>query len=132
VLYTIPIYVLIFLAGEWGFFQQLRSGAVGFVSTDVFPIEAAGVVIFALAAEFSSGMAAAGALQNTGSLDVKQTVLALILGTIIATPLRAVRHQLPTYAGLFSLGLGSQLLFMSQGLRILSLAAVVLPYAIWG
>jgi hypothetical protein len=132
VLYTIPIYVLIFLAGEWGIFQQLRTGAVGFVSSDVFPIEAAGVVIFALAAEFTSGMAAAGALQNAGSLDVKQTVLALILGTIIATPLRAVRHQLPTYAGLFSLGLGSQLLFMSQGLRILSLAVVVLPYAVWG
>jgi hypothetical protein len=46
--------------------------------------------------------------------------------------LRAVRHQLPTYAGLFDLSLGSQLLFMSQTLRILSLILVTTPYALWG
>lgn len=132
VLYTIPIYALIFLAGEWGMFQWLKGRAVGWISQDVFPIEVAGVVIFALAAEFSSGMAAAGALQQAGSLDPKQAVMALILGTIIATPLRAVRHQLPTYAGLFNLGLGTELLFMSQGMRILSLILVTAPYALWG
>lgn len=131
VLYTIPIYVLIFLAGEWGLFQWLKGRAVGWVSHDLFPVEVAGVVIFALAAEFSSGMAAAGALQDAGSLDVKQTVVALIVGTIISTPLRAVRHQLPTYAGLFNLGLGSELLFISQTMRILSLALVTVAYAVW-
>jgi hypothetical protein len=132
VLYTIPIYVLIFLAGEWGLFQWLKGRAVGWVSHDLFPVEVAGVVIFALAAEFSSGMAAAGALQDAGSLDAKQTVVALIVGTIISTPLRAVRHQLPTYAGLFNLGLGSELLFISQTMRILSLILVTAVYAVWG
>ncbi|MBI5249880.1 MAG: nucleoside recognition domain-containing protein [Desulfomonile tiedjei] len=132
VLYTIPIYVLVFLAGEWGLFQWLKGRAVGWVSYDLFPIEVAGLVIVALAAEFSSGMAAAGALQDAGSLDVKQTVVALIVGTIISTPLRAVRHQLPAYAGLFNLRLGSELLFMSQATRIISLILVTAPYALWG
>jgi hypothetical protein len=132
VLYTFPIYVLVFLTNEWELFAWLRSGTAGWISDRVFPVEAAGVVIFTLVAEFNSGMAAAGALVHAGALTVKQTVLALVLGTIVATPLRAVRHQLPAYAGLFDLGLGTELLLMSQGLRIISLIAVTAPYAVWG
>ncbi len=132
VLYTVPIYVLIFLAGEWGLFHWLKGRSVSWVSSDLFPVEVAGVIIVALAAEFSSGMAAAGALQAAGSLEPKQVVVALIVGTIISTPLRAVRHQLPAYAGLFNLGLGSELLFMSQTMRILSLMLVTAVYALWG
>lgn len=132
VLYTIPIYIVIFLLNEWGFFQWLRQGSAGWLSKEFFPVEAAGVIIFALAAEFSSGMAAAGALLEAGSLTAKQTALALILGTIIAAPIRTIRHQLPTQVGLFSLAMGTELLLLSQGLRILSLLAVAIPYAIWG
>ncbi|MBI4963277.1 MAG: nucleoside recognition domain-containing protein [Desulfomonile tiedjei] len=131
VLYTIPIYVLVFLVNEWGLFQWLRQGSAGWISKEFFPVEAAGVIIFALAAEFSSGMAAAGALLEAGSLTAKQTALALILGTIIAAPIRAVRHQLPTQVGLFRLAMGTQLLLLSQGLRIFSLLAVAIPYAVW-
>lgn len=132
VMYTAPIYIIIFLMNEWGFFVWLRKGTASWVSGEIFPVEAAGVVIFALAAEFSSGMAAAGALVDAGALTVKQTVIALVLGTIVATPIRAIRHQLPTHAGIFELGLGSQLLVMSQGFRIVSLVLVTLPYLIWG
>jgi hypothetical protein len=132
VLYTIPIYILVFLVNEWGFFQWLRQGSAGWISSGFFPVEAAGVVIFTLAAEFSSGMAAAGALLEAGTLTVKQTALALILGSIIAAPIRAVRHQLPTQVGLFNLAMGTKLLLLSQSLRILSLIAVAIPYAIWG
>ncbi len=123
--------MLVFLAVDWGFFLWLRKSFVGLVSDHFFPIEAAGIIIFALAAEFSSGMAAAGALLDAGTLTIKQTTLALILGTIIATPLRAIRHQLPTYAGLFNLSLAGQLLFLSQAFRIISLLLVTVPFAIW-
>jgi hypothetical protein len=92
---------------------------------------AASVVIFSLAAEFTSGMAAAGAFLQTGALTVHQTVLALILGNIVATPIRALRHQLPTHVGIFSPGLGTRFLLMSQGLRLLSLVVVAVPYAMW-
>jgi hypothetical protein len=132
VMYTAPIYVLIFLLNEWGLFVWLRKGTAGWISGELFPVEAAGVVVFALAAEFSSGMAAAGALVNAGALTVKQTVIAIMLGTIVATPIRAVRHQLPTHAGIFSLGLGTQLLMMSQAFRIVTLVLVTIPYVLWG
>ncbi|MFH1114857.1 MAG: hypothetical protein V1792_13160, partial [Pseudomonadota bacterium] len=102
VLYTAPIYILVFLLNEWGLFVWLRKGTSGLIANGVFPVEAGGVVVFALAAEFSSGMAAAGALVEAGALTVKQTVIALVLGSIVASPIRAVRHQLPTHAGIFN------------------------------
>ncbi len=131
VLYTAPIYVLVFLLNEWGLFVWLRKGTSSWISGEVFPVEAAGVVIFALAAEFSSGMAAAGALVEAGALTVEQTVLALVLGSITASPIRAVRHQLPTHAGIFSLALGSKLLLFSQVFRVISLILVTAAYVVW-
>jgi hypothetical protein len=132
VLYTIPIYVLIFLLNEWGAFTWLRDALASKLAIGLFPIEAAGLVIFAFAAEFGSGMAAAGAMLDGGALTVKQAGLALLVGTILSTPIRAIRHQLPTHAGIFNLGLGSELLVLSQGLRVLTLALVALPYVVWG
>ena len=129
--YTLPIYCLIFLANDWGLFTWLREATASHLALSFLPMEAASVVIFSLAAEFTSGMAAAGAFLQTGALTVHQTVLALVLGNIVATPIRALRHQLPSHVGIFSPGLGTQLLLMSQGLRLLSLVLVTVPYAMW-
>ena len=131
VLYTLPIYVFIFLLSEKGFFLWLREGAARWVALSFLPVEAASVVIFSVAAEFTSGMAAAGALLDAGALTVPQTVIALMLGSMVATPIRALRHQLPSHAGIFSPGLGGELLVLSQTLRILSLLLVLIPYGIW-
>ena len=89
------------------------------------------MVIFSVAAEFSSARAAAGALLSAGALTVPQTVAALMLGSIVATPVRAVRHQLPTHVGIFAPKLGTQLLLASQGFRILSLIVVTVAYIWW-
>ncbi len=129
--YTLPIYLLIFELSEAGFFQWLRQETASLVKVTFLPVEAASVVIFAVAAEFSSGAAAAGALLAAGSLTIPQTVTALILGAIVATPIRALRHQLPTHMGIFSPKLGGQLLLASQSLRVLSLAVVVSLYLWW-
>jgi hypothetical protein len=124
--------VLIFLLNEWGVFMWLRKGAAGLLTVDFFPVEAASVIVFAVAAEFSSGFAAAGALLDAGTLSVKQASIALIVGTIASSPIRAVRHQLPTHTGIFSLKLGGELLLLSQSLRVVSLILVSIPYIIWG
>ncbi len=131
VLYTLPIYFLIFLVNDWGLFKWLRDAAASHVSLSFLPMEAASVVIFSVAAEFTSGMAAAGAFLQAGALTVHQTVLALVLGNIVATPIRALRHQLPSHVGIFSPGLGARLLVMSQALRLGSLILVAVPYALW-
>jgi hypothetical protein len=131
VLFTLPIYILIFVLNDWGLFKWLREGAAAHVSVSFLPMEAASVVIFSVAAEFTSGIAAAGAFLQTGTLTVPQTVLALILGNIVATPVRALRHQLPTNIGIFSPKLGTELLLLSQVMRLLSLVLVAIPYAVW-
>ncbi len=132
VLFTLPIYFFIFLLNDWGLFKWLRDIAAAHVSLNFLPMEAASVVIFSVATEFTSGIAAAGAFLQAGALTVPQTVMALVLGNIVATPIRALRHQLAANVGIFSPKLGTQLLLLSQGLRLLSLVAVAIPYAIWG
>jgi hypothetical protein len=132
VLYTLPIFILIFVVNDAGFFKWLRQATAAHVSLGILPMEAASVVIFSVATEFTSGMAAAGAFMQAGTLTVQQTVIALILGNIVATPIRAVRHQLPSHMGIFSPKLGTQYLLLSQGLRLVSLLAVAVPYVIWG
>jgi hypothetical protein len=81
-------------------------------------------VILSFAAEFTSGFAAAGALMHAGVLTVKQTVLALLLGNILAFPIRALRHQLPRYLGIFSPKIGLPLLLSGQLFRVISIILV--------
>jgi hypothetical protein len=122
---------LIFLATDWGLFRWLREAAAAHVSVHFLPVEAASVVIFSVAAEFTSGMAAAGAFLQSGALTISQTVMALVLGNIVATPIRALRHQLPSHVGIFSPKLGTELLLLSQVVRLTSLVVVAAAYALW-
>ena len=107
-----------------GFFSLARSWLAGYVVTIFVPVEALSFVVLSFAAEFTSGFAAAGALLDAGILTTKQTVIALLAGNIIAFPIRALRHQLPRYIGIFSPKMGTQLLLMGQGFRVLSLMIV--------
>ena len=100
---------------------MMRSWLAGYFVTTFMPVEALSVVILSFAAEFTSGFAAAGALLDAGVITTKQTVLALLIGNIIAFPIRALRHQLPRYIGIFSPKMGTQLLLMGQGFRVVSL-----------
>jgi hypothetical protein len=59
---------------------------------------------------------------------VKETVIALIAGNIFAFPIRALRHQLPRYMGIFSPKMGMQLLLSGQVFRIISLVLVTTLY----
>lgn len=129
-LYTAPIYVIVFLLNEYGLFKWMRHGLASSLLGDFIPVEAASMIVFSLTAEFGAGMAAAGALISTGALTEKQAAIALVIGTIVATPVRTIRHQLPTHLGLFNIALGTRLLVLSQGLRVISLIFVTFIYAI--
>lgn len=126
--YVVPIYILVFLINTMGGFDAARVWLARFVVTSVLPVESLSVIILSFAAEFTSGFAAAGALLDAGVLTIKQTVIALLAGNIVAFPIRALRHQLPRYMGIFSPVLGLQLLMLGQSLRVLSLVVVGLVY----
>jgi hypothetical protein len=126
--YVVPIYILVYILNVMGMFQLLRETLSDFVVTTFMPMESLSVIILSFAAEFTSGFAAAGALLEAGVLTIKQTVLALLIGNILAFPVRAIRHQLPRYIGIFSPKMGTQLLLLGQGFRITSLVIVGLLY----
>ncbi len=126
--YLVPIYVSIALLTAMGAFDALRDIMADRLTVEFVPVEALSVVILSFVAEFTSGFAAAGALLDQGVITVKETVLALIAGNILAFPVRALRHQLPRYMGVFSPKMGLQLLLMGQFFRIVSLIAVALVY----
>jgi hypothetical protein len=111
-----------------GGFDAARGWLARFVVTSLLPVESLSVVILSFAAEFTSGFAAAGALMEAGVLTVKQTVIALLAGNVVAFPIRALRHQLPRYMGIFSPAMGLQLLLLGQTLRVISLVAVGVGY----
>jgi hypothetical protein len=126
--YVVPIYTLVFILNAMGMFKLLREALAGYVVTSFMPMESLSVIILSFAAEFTSGFAAAGALLAAGVLTVKQTVLALLIGNILAFPVRALRHQLPRYIGIFSPKMGSQILLLGQGFRLISIILVGIIY----
>ncbi len=127
-IWVLPIYTLVFILNINGVFDALNHALSAHVTLQVMPVESLSVVILSFAAEFTSGFAAAGALLDAGVLTVKQTVLALLLGNVLAFPIRALRHQLPRYMGIFAPKMGLQLLLSGQLFRIFSLLGVGLIY----
>lgn len=126
--YVVPIYVGISLLTAMGAFDYLRDAMADRLAVEFVPVEALSVVILSFVAEFTSGFAAAGALLDQGVITVKETVLALIAGNILAFPVRALRHQIPRYMGIFSPKTGLQLLLLGQFFRVVSLIIVAVIY----
>lgn len=130
---TAPIYVLFFLLNRWGAFSAVEHFVADNLSwLSWLPPQAVGVIVFQMVAEFSAGAAAAGALLSAGSLGQKEVVLALLIGNILSSPMRALRHQFPYYAGIFKPVLAGKLIFWNQGLRVISLAFVGVLYYLLG
>lgn len=132
-LITAPIYAAMVLLNTYGAFaaaENFIAGHVGFLGW--FSPKAASIVVFGMAAEFTAGLAAAGALLHGGELPAKQVVLALLAGNLLSTPVRAFRHQFPYYAGIFKPVLAAKLIAHNQTFRALSLIAVGAAYAALG
>ncbi len=126
--WVLPIYTLVFVLNSNGFFNYLNTKLSAFITVSFMPVESLSVVILSFAAEFTSGFAAAGALMDAGVLSTKQTVIALLLGNILAFPIRALRHQLPRYMGIFSPKMGLQLLLSGQAFRVISIIFIGILY----
>ncbi len=118
---VLPVYVIMVVASDMGLFLWLREVVAQGIANQFIPVEAMSVIIFSLAVESTSGYAAAGALMEAGSLSPVQAIIALLLGNMIATPIRALRHQIPYYVGMFPPRLGVSLIVISQVYRLVSL-----------
>jgi hypothetical protein len=130
---TVPIYILIYIANRTGLFMALENYLAHneFLLRWLHP-KAVGIIAFQMAAEFTAGLAVAGALLEAASLPVKQIVLALMVGNILSAPMRAFRHQFPYYAGIFTPRIALRLIVVNQSVRVGSLMLVAVLYALFG
>lgn len=127
--FTVPIYIFVFFLQQFGIFDLVQKWmASNLTVLSWLPPQAVGIVALQLAAEFSAGLAAAGAMLDSGALMVRDVVLALIIGNILSSPMRALRHQFPYYAGIYTPRLAVGLIFYNQGLRAASLVIMALIY----
>lgn len=129
ILYTAPIYTLIYFLNRLGLFVWLERFLTDHLTLlSWLDPRGFGIVAAHVAAEFAAGLAAAGALLEAGTLEQRQVVLALLVGNVLATPVRTFRHQFPYYAGIFSPRLAMQLVGYGQAFRTGSIIAVGIGY----
>ena len=130
--WVVPIYIAVYMLNRLGLFETAQDLLTGTLMARWVPVESLSMVVLGFVAEFTSGFATAGALMDAGVLSVKQTALALLIGNVIAFPIRALRHQLPHYMGIFTPRLGATLLLTGQAFRVGSIVAVGAFYALFG
>jgi hypothetical protein len=123
-IFVVPIYTAVFVLNRVGLFTLARNWLADAVVITFVPVESLSIVVLSFVAEFTSGFAAAGALMDAGVLTTQQTVLALLAGNILAFPIRALRHQLPHYVGIYSPRMGAEILFLGQFFRVVSIMGV--------
>jgi hypothetical protein len=129
VMITVPIYAAVFILNRFGMFALLEEWLARHVKLLAWlHPESLGVVALQLTAEISAGLAAAGALLDNGSLEARQVVLALLVGNVLSSPMRAVRHQFPFYAGVFQPRLAAELIVYNQLFRTGSIILVGIFY----
>jgi len=128
-MFTVPIYVLFFVMQQIGLFSVAErwmaehAGWFGFLNP-----KSLSIVALSLLAESGAALSAAAALADAEALAPQEIVLALLVGNIISTPMRAVRHQFPSYAGYFAPALALHLVLANQVCRAASLVVVTVAY----
>jgi len=131
--FTIPIYIFFYILTNMGLFawlQKFMAAHLSFLSW--LSPQAMSIVALHVAAEFTAGLAAAGSLLADGVMSQREVILALLVGNILSSPVRAFRHQFPYYAGIFKPALAIQLIAYSQIFRLFSIILVTLCYVLFG
>ena len=128
-MFTVPIYVLFFVLQQAGVFRAAESWMADHSGWFAFlNPKSLSIVAMSLLSESGAALSAAAALADAGALAPREIVLALLVGNIISTPMRAVRHQFPSYAGYFSPALALPLVLANQACRAASLVVVTVVY----
>ena len=90
-----------------------------------------GIVALSMAGESNLALSAAAPLLESGALNHHAVIMALLVGNICSSPMRAFRHQLPSYSGYFKPALATEMVAVNQLCRVLSLMIVAALYYLW-
>jgi hypothetical protein len=126
---TLPVYIVFFWLSQAGMFRLLEEFMADHLTWLVWlSPKAISIIALQIAAEFRAGLVAAGALLQDGTMNSQEIIMILLIGNVLSSPIRAVRHQFPYYAGIFKPRLAVQLIVFSQSFRAVSIAFVALLY----
>lgn len=126
---TIPIYTAIFFARHYGIFQYIEETlGQNMGMLDFLPPEALSIIAVQLLGEIHGSLTLAAALLGEGVLTAPQVILAMLVANILSSPMRAVRHQFPYYAGIFRPRMGLKLIVFNQTLRAASITLLAIGY----
>lgn len=129
--FTIPFYIIIYFMNQNGIFSVIERWLASHLTwLSIIKPEAMSIVILQMIAEMGASLGAASALLESGTLGSKDIVLAMLAGNILSTPMRAIRHQFPAYAGYYRPLLALKLLLANQGLRACSMVLAMLIFAL--
>lgn len=127
--FTVPIYVLFFIMHRVGIFDILEQGMAEYLSfLPWLTPQSMGIITLHIVAEFTAGLAAAGVLLQEGSMGYREVILALLVGNVLSSPIRAIRHQFPYYAGIFQPKMATELIVFNQIFRVGSLVLMGTGY----
>lgn len=128
-LFLVPIYTLFFILNRYGYFQALEELIVQKAwFLDWLHPGSLGIILLHVTAEFSAGLAAASALIAGNNMTGEQVVLALMIGNLLATPVRAIRHQFPYYSGIYPFKTAIELILLSQTMRAVCIIFVTFGF----
>jgi hypothetical protein len=128
---TVPVYVLFFLLQEWGLFtaiERFMTAHLAFLSW--LPPQVVSVIALQSTGELAAGLSALRPLLDQGAIAPNMAVLTLLLGNVLSSPMRTIRHQYPYYAGIFPQRLAVKLIVASQTLRVVSMILVTAGYVL--
>ena len=124
--FTVPFYFLILFLGQWGAFEYMeRFLADRLYLGDLVNPRTISIIALQLLAEMGATLGAAAALLDTAGVGADDIVLAMLIGSALAAPIRAIRHQLPAYAGFFSPRLALRVVAANQTLRLASMIIAI-------
>lgn len=127
--FMVPVYLMFFVLNWYGLFNRVEE----YLAANVWFLswlnpQALGIVVLHVTTEFSAGLAAASVLLAENSLSYREVVLALLVGNLLSTPIRAIRHQFPYYTGIYTPALAVQLVTVSQLSRAFCIVIVTVGY----
>lgn len=126
---TIPCYLLIFFIQKAGFFAFIENWLTAHANWLTFlNPQTLSILILQMTAEMGAALGAAQASLTTGAVSARDIIIALLCGSALAAPLRALRHQLPAYMAWFSPGIALKLVILHQLLRVGSICLMLLVY----
>lgn len=124
----IPVYFLMFYLQYFGCFKSMENWLVNSLGFDFLKPESISIIVLYMAAELRASLIAGGTVYQAGLLTANEVVLALLIGNVLSTPMRGIRHQLPAYASYYPPYFALKLLCCNQFSRVLAMALVAALY----